>query len=66
MDANSLINAIKSLCTYLNINNIDYVIVGGISVIAWGRTRTTEDIDIIINHTQLNIPDFVNYLKKNN
>ena len=61
MDANSLINAIKSLCTYLNINNIDYVIVGGISVIAWGRTRTTEDIDIIINHAQLNIPDFVNY-----
>lgn len=66
MDSNSIINIIKLLCTYFNDNEIDYVIVGGISVIAWGRTRTTEDIDIIMNHHQLNIEDFVTYLQKNN
>jgi hypothetical protein len=40
--------------------------VGGISVLAWGRSRTTEDIDIIIDHEKLNISDFVDYLNKKN
>jgi hypothetical protein len=40
--------------------------VGGISVLAWGRSRTTDDIDIIIDHEKLNISDFVEYLKNKN
>ena len=62
----SIANSIKIICSYLNSNKIDYVIVGGISVLAWGRTRTTEDIDLIIDHSLLNIPEFVKYLKENN
>jgi hypothetical protein len=66
MDSNSLINALKLICTYLNDKKIPYVIVGGISVIAWGRSRTTDDIDIILDHRLLNIEDFVTYLTLNN
>lgn len=66
MNSNSITNALKTLCNYLNEKQIPYVIVGGISVIAWGRSRTTEDIDIIIDHLKLNVEDFVSYLKANN
>lgn len=59
-------NSIKLICSYLNRNKIRYVIVGGMSVLAWGRIRTTEDIDLIIDHKSLNISDFVQYLEKNN
>ncbi|OLS23588.1 MAG: hypothetical protein HeimC3_24000 [Candidatus Heimdallarchaeota archaeon LC_3] len=62
---NILVKSITHLCNYLNNNNIDYVIVGGISVLAWGRARTTEGIVIIIDHEKLNISDFVDYLNKN-
>lgn len=63
---NYLVISITHLCNYLNNNNISYVIVGGISVLAWGRSRTTEDIDIIIDHEKLDISDFVKYLKEKN
>ena len=66
MDSNSLINALKIVCTYLNDKKIPYVIVGGISVVAWGRSRTTDDIDIILDHRLLNVTDFVSYLTENN
>lgn len=66
MDSNSLINALKIISSYLNDNKIPYVIVGGISVIAWGRSRTTDDIDIILDQKVLNIHDFVSYLTENN
>ena len=66
MDSNSLIKALKFICGYLNENEIPYVVVGGISVIAWGRSRTTDDIDFIIDHKKLDIKDFVSYLKNNN
>ena len=66
MDSNSLISALKLICTYLNDKKVPYVIVGGISVIAWGRSRTTDDIDIILDHRLLNINDFVSYLTENN
>lgn len=62
MKENHIIESIKIICEYLNKNKINYVIVGGVSVIAWGRARTTEDIDFIIDHNKLTIEDFVNYL----
>ncbi|MHA1990882.1 MAG: hypothetical protein ACW981_07480 [Candidatus Hodarchaeales archaeon] len=57
---NILVKSIAHLCNYLNNNNINYVIVGGISVIAWGRSRTTEGIDIIIDHEN----DFAGFIHK--
>ena len=65
MDSNSLINALKFISGYLSDKNIPYVIVGGISVIAWGRSRTTDDIDIILDHKKLNVTDFVSFLTDN-
>ena len=44
--------------------HIDYVIVGGIAVIAFARVRTTGDIDVIIDHEGLDIPQFVELLNK--
>ena len=41
---------IQLLAKYMDEMGIDYVIVSGIAVIAWGRPRTTQDIDIIIDH----------------
>lgn len=62
MNGESLIKAISLLCQYLNSKAIPYVVVGGISVIAWGRTRTTEAIDLIIDHTSLDVQEFVHSL----
>ena len=39
---------------------------GGISVIAWGRVRTTDDIDVIVDHQRLEYQGFIDYLKANN
>lgn len=64
MNSNSIVTALKLISQYLNEHSIPYVVVGGISVIAWGRSRTTEDIDIIIDHTKVKIEDFVSYLKE--
>jgi hypothetical protein len=47
----------------LNRLNIDYVVVGAIAVIIHGRVRTTMVIDIIINHEQIEVSEFVNTLQ---
>jgi len=57
---------IKIVSSYCRIKEIPYVIVGGIAVLFWGRPRTTQDVDIIIDHSKLDIADFVDYLKDNN
>jgi hypothetical protein len=41
---------------------IPYAIIGGFSAIVWGRGRSTYDIDIIIDHKKLKIPDFVDFI----
>ena len=53
MNSNSIVTALKLISQYLNEHSIPYVVVGGIIVIEWGRSRTTEDIDIIIDHTKV-------------
>lgn len=58
--------SIKILTDYFHKNNIQYVIVGGIAVLVFGRTRMTTDIDMIIDHKAIDRVDFINYLRDNN
>lgn len=59
-------NLISVISSYCESRKIKYVIVGGIAVLFWGRTRTTHDVDIILEHDKLDLDDFVEYLNKNN
>ncbi|MHA2031610.1 MAG: DUF6036 family nucleotidyltransferase [Candidatus Kariarchaeaceae archaeon] len=47
------------LTNALNKLKIDYVIVGGISVIIHGRIRTTMDIDVILDHSKIDPTPFL-------
>lgn len=48
---------------YLKKNNIDYVFVGGVSILVFGRIRMTTEVDIILDHKKIDRKDFVKYLK---
>lgn len=60
-----LTHIIKTIHDYCSTHNIDYVIVGGFSVLIFGRTRMTLDIDLIIDHRHLDYEDFVIYFREN-
>lgn len=57
-----LIKLVANICKKCKIN---YVIVGGVAVSAWGNIRTTRDIDIIFD-LKNGIRKFLEELKKNN
>jgi hypothetical protein len=44
----SIEGVVKSIARILEEKRIDYVIVGGIAVSAWGNIRTTRDVDMIL------------------
>jgi hypothetical protein len=52
------------LFAYLNRENIEYLLVGGVVAIAYGVPRTTQDIDILINPTLENAERLLKTLKK--
>lgn len=56
---------IKLVCSFLNDNEIDYVIVGGFAVIFYGNPRATMDIDFIIQLTDKDIPMLIKFLQEN-
>ena len=53
---------LRLVCSYLNENNIDYVVVGGVAVMYHGVPRTTVDIDFIIQIDDQDIPAFDDFL----
>ena len=53
------------VCTYFNNEKIPYTIIGGVAVLFQGRFRTTEDIDLVVLHKNIDIEDFVFYCKQN-
>ncbi len=53
------------LSSYFNQNSIPYVVVGGIVVNILGRNRNTNDVDVVVDHTKLNISNFVQFLNEN-
>ncbi len=62
---NTITRIIHLITNYFDQNKIRYVIVGGIAVIAWGRLRTTQDVNIIVDHEKLSCIDLANFLKNN-
>ena len=53
---------LQLVCTYLNENNINYVIVGGVAVMYHGVPRTTVDIDLILQMEDEQISPFTEFL----
>lgn len=49
-----------NLCKYLNEEGANYILIGGFSMIYHGFTRTTEDIDLLVDPT----PDNIEKIKK--
>jgi len=53
------------VCNFMNENNINYVIVGGIAVLFYGNPRTTMDIDCVIQIDDKNIVHLIKFLQDN-
>ncbi|MHA1961519.1 MAG: nucleotidyltransferase [Candidatus Thorarchaeota archaeon] len=54
---------LQIVCTHLNQNNVEYVIVGGIAVMYYGVPRTTVDIDFLVQMDAPQIQEFVDFLQ---
>ncbi|MHA1685643.1 MAG: DUF6036 family nucleotidyltransferase [Candidatus Heimdallarchaeaceae archaeon] len=64
MSENSpLTDGLRALVQYFEERKIPYVVVGGVAVLIYGRSRFTNDIDIIVDHEKVNREDFVEYLQ---
>ncbi len=53
---------LQFVCSFLNENEIKYVVVGGLAVMYHGVPRTTVDIDFILQIKDEQIPLLVNFL----
>ncbi|MCX9011338.1 MAG: hypothetical protein OIN66_09465 [Candidatus Methanoperedens sp.] len=56
---------LKLVCSFLNENNVNYVIVGGFAVLFYGNPRTTMDIDFVIQLADEDIPMLIKFLQEN-
>ena len=56
----------KDMVDFFESHQVPYVIVGGIAVNLWGRTRSTVDVDLIIDQHQLDTKQFHGYLISKN
>jgi histone acetyltransferase (RNA polymerase elongator complex component) len=55
---------IRDITTILEEEKVDYVIVGGIAVVAWGNIRTTRAIDIILFIKEKKVNELEEALRK--
>lgn len=62
---NPITESLKILSNYFEKQKIDYVVVGGVAVLVYGRIRATDDIDIIIDHHKIDREHFIQYLREN-
>jgi len=60
----SLEEFFKLVIQCLRETGIQYVVVGGIASIVWGRPRTTNDVDVIIKATRSEISSLADFLEK--
>ncbi|MBE0516894.1 MAG: nucleotidyl transferase AbiEii/AbiGii toxin family protein [Methanophagales archaeon] len=61
----SMHEILKLVCTFLNGEEVEYVVVGGLAVLFYGIPRTTMDIDLIIAADMAETKQFVEFLKAN-
>lgn len=55
---------LKTVVGYLDSNDIEYVLIGGIAVIVHGNPRTTVDLDMIVKLDEEDMEDLAGYLQK--
>jgi len=48
MNDNPLIKSLKELCSFLEDQGIEYMLIGGLAVGVWGEPRATVDIDFLV------------------
>jgi hypothetical protein len=60
----SLVRILEVISDYLNREKIPYAIVGGVAVIVYGYPRATQDIDLVVDQTVLDIGKFCAYLRQ--
>lgn len=58
------IEDLKKLCSMLNEAGAEYIVIGGMSMIYHGYTRTTEDIDLLVNPSIENVSKIKAALEK--
>ncbi len=56
---------VKKLLETLNKSRIDYMLIGGIAAIYYGRPRSTMDCDVVVSMEQNQIKDFCKVLREN-
>ncbi|MEA2076055.1 MAG: nucleotidyltransferase [Euryarchaeota archaeon] len=61
----SIDEILKLICTFLNKEGVEYVVVGGLAVLFYGIPRTTMDIDLIIAMDMPKVKRFVEFLNEN-
>lgn len=61
----SMNEILKLVCTFLNEENVVYVVVGGLAVLFYGIPRTTMDIDLIIAMDMDETKRFAQFLTEN-
>ncbi len=60
-----LLELLRIVTEYFHQRKLRYVIVGGVAVSVYGYPRSTQDIDLIIDHEDLDVNDFCEYLRAN-
>ncbi len=55
---------LKEFLSFLNAKNVDYIIVGGITVVYYGYPRYTGDIDIWVNKSESNAKKIIEVIKE--
>lgn len=61
----AFLELLRIIADYFLQREVRYVIVGGVAVSVYGYPRSTQDIDLIVDHEELNIDDFCEYLCTN-
>ncbi|HEY4715963.1 MAG TPA: nucleotidyltransferase [bacterium] len=59
------IESLKHLKSIFEKRNIDYAILGGLAAGAWGRSRATDDIDLVVFISEKDLEEIVRNLKDN-
>ncbi|MCM8795517.1 MAG: nucleotidyltransferase [Candidatus Omnitrophica bacterium] len=64
MLSNIILRALKNIVSFLEKNNIDYCLFGGLAMQLYKRIRATRDIDLMIAVEQNKIADLVNQIQQ--
>lgn len=59
-----IVDILKKIASYLEKNKISYAVIGGVALQAWGRERSTKDIDITIALNEGGERNFLGHLAR--